>query len=66
MRDLTREEIVAMWLHGAAYARSGLGAIEWWKRLGESDRNNVLRFLKELDDATQPAKSKRARSRRAP
>jgi hypothetical protein len=53
MRELTRHEVVAMWLWSAEYARSGVGAIEWFKRLPEHRRRNVEDFVKQYDEAAQ-------------
>lgn len=52
-RELTRGEVVAMWLWGAEYAKSGLGAIEWFRRLSASRRDTVLRFLRQYEHSRQ-------------
>ncbi len=51
MRDLTRSEVVAMWLWGFEYARSGLGAIEWYEQLTPSRVRLVADFIGEYETA---------------
>ena len=51
MRDLTREEVVAMWLWGAEYAASGLSAIEWHSRLDASRHALILDFINQYERA---------------
>jgi hypothetical protein len=45
MRDPTPEEVAAMWLYGAEYARQNLGIIDWYARLDASRRETVQRFV---------------------
>lgn len=49
MRELTKQELVAMWFYGAEYARSGLSAVDWWKQLDASRQGAVNRFIAEYD-----------------
>lgn len=37
MRELTPEEVAAMWLYSADYARSGLSAVDWWQNMLENE-----------------------------
>jgi hypothetical protein len=53
MRDLKREEVVAMWLWSAEYAQSGLSAIGWWRTLDTPRRHLVEDFVKEYEAAAK-------------
>jgi len=48
VREPTREERAAMWLYHGEYARSGLGAIEFWKGLSGYAKRNVERMVEEI------------------
>lgn len=52
LRKLTKQEVVAMWLHGEIYARLGMGAIAFYKQLGISQKDNIDRMLKEIKETT--------------
>ncbi|HEV8448551.1 MAG TPA: hypothetical protein VGQ44_17095 [Gemmatimonadaceae bacterium] len=51
MGKLTRPEVVAMWVWHEEYARSGLGAIEFFKRLDPSRVRVVADFIKQYEAA---------------
>ncbi len=51
MRELTRREVVAMWLWSAEYAKVGIGAIEWYERLSPSRKRNVEDLIKQYEKA---------------
>ncbi len=57
MVELTRREVVAMWLWSAEYAKSGLGAVEWHHRLSPIRRRNVDDFIAQYE-AAQKRESK--------
>lgn len=67
MRKLTREERAAMWLYHDEYAAQGLGAIEFYKRLGDSEKRCVRDMIKEILEAKpgsyrpEPRPQKKAR-----
>jgi hypothetical protein len=48
MRELTPDEVAAMWIYGAEYARSGMSATEWRKHLSDSRRAIVADFVTEM------------------
>lgn len=54
-RELNPEEVAAMWLYGAEYAKSGRSAIEWWKRLDESRKRVVRDFVEQMRRALASA-----------
>lgn len=49
--ELTKCEVAAMWLYGADYAKTGMGAIEWWKQLDASRRRVVQDFVARIEKA---------------
>ncbi len=51
MRELTRAEVVAMWLWGDDYARSGQSAIDWLKHLPPNRVRIVNDFMKRYESA---------------
>ena len=53
MRDLTRNEVVAMWLWHNEYAAQGGGAIEWYARLTKSEKRIVADFVSQYEVARQ-------------
>ena len=53
MRELTRYERGAMWLYHNEYAEGGLGAIEFWKKLGKYEKNTVRRMVKDIVEAKE-------------
>ena len=59
MRNLTKPEVVAMWLWGKEYANSGLGAVEWYERLNSYRKHLVDDFMAAYDVA--PAAKRRDR-----
>lgn len=50
-RELRSEEVVAMWLWGAEYAKGELSAIDFYRRLSESRKEMVDHFLAEIRKA---------------
>ena len=50
LRALTKQEVAAMWLYHELYARLGIGigAIAFYKNLGQSQKNNIDRMIKEI------------------
>lgn len=51
LRALTKQEVAAMWLYGEIYARLGVGAIKFYEELGQSQKSNIERMLKEIKEA---------------
>ena len=51
MRKLTQQETAAMWLYCERYAELGIGAIEFYKRLGQYEKNTVDRMIKDIEEA---------------
>jgi len=50
-RELFRVEVVAIWLWGGEYARSGLSAIEWYRNLAPFQKNLVADFMRQYEAA---------------
>lgn len=65
MREITQQERAAMWLYHNEYAATGLGAIEFYKRLGQYEKNNVDRMIAEICGAPNKACTGRKASKRA-
>ena len=61
MREITQQERAAMWLYHNEYAATGLGAIEFYKRLGQYEKNNVDRMIAEICGAPNKASTRRAK-----
>jgi hypothetical protein len=49
MRGLTKVEVAAMWRYSDEYARSGLGAIEFWKRLPNHKKSLAREMINEIE-----------------
>lgn len=49
-----------MWLYHAEYAASRLGAIEFYKRLGQYQKNTVGRMIRDIFETPKPRKKGRA------
>ena len=47
-REITKDEIGAMWLYHEEYANKRLGAIAFWKGLSDSQKSNVRRMVNEI------------------
>ena len=58
MREITQQERAAMWLYHDEYAETGLGAIEFYKRLGQYEKNNVDRMIVEICGAPNNASTR--------
>lgn len=56
LRELTQQERAAMWLYHEEYARLGIGAIEFYRRLGAGRRRTVDDMIKEICDCPKPKK----------
>jgi len=52
-RKLIRRECAAMWLYREEYAKSGLGAIEFYKRLSSYDKRTVDKMIDEIMKAPE-------------
>ncbi len=48
IRKLTQQERAAMWLYHAEYAKSGIGAIEFYKQLGQYQKNRVDEMIADV------------------
>ncbi len=46
--EITQQEKAAMWLYHSEYAKLGLGAVEFYKRLGQYEKNNVDRMIADV------------------
>ena len=55
MRDLTQQEVAAMWLWGAEYARTGLSAIDFYRQLDASRKRVVAEMVDEIVNAAPVA-----------
>jgi hypothetical protein len=53
MRELTPEEVAAMWLYGREYSRQSLGIIEWYARQDAGRKGTVQRFVAEMRAAIE-------------
>jgi hypothetical protein len=53
-RDLNphKAAVVAMWLHGARYAKQGLGSMGFWSSLTESEKE----ICRDMVDAIEKAR----------
>jgi hypothetical protein len=51
MRDLTREELAAMYVFHDEYALQARGAIEFWRTLAPGHKRVVRELLNQLDVA---------------
>jgi hypothetical protein len=60
MRKITQQEIAAMWLYHNEYAVSGLGAIEFYARLGQYEKNVVNQMIADICSAPSTAHSSQA------
>jgi len=59
-RDLTREEIAAMYVFNRDYALQSGGAIEFWQTLLPYRKRVVQQFLCLLDNARNPVQPREA------
>lgn len=53
IRDLTPNEVAAMWLWSSEYAKQGKGAIEFFKNLGESKQKICINMVEQMKEAIQ-------------
>ncbi len=53
MRNLTRNEVVAMWLWSKEYAAQGGGAIEWYRDMPASRVRIVADFIVQYETARE-------------
>ena len=60
-RDLTREEIAAMYVFHSEYAIQTCGAIQFWRLLPEYRKRVVLELLRQLDKAGNPVQPREPR-----
>jgi len=60
-RDLTREEIAAMYVFSHDYALQIGGAIEFWCLLAPSRKHVVQEFLRLLDKTSNPVQPREPR-----
>jgi len=51
MKKLTREEVVALWLHGDEYAYQPLGISDYYMNLTPAEKALIDQMLCELDAA---------------
>jgi hypothetical protein len=57
-RDLTREEIAAMYVFHSEYALQTCGAIEFWRLLAGYRKRVVVELLQQLDKAGNPVQAR--------
>jgi len=50
MSDVTQREKAAMWLYHNEYAALGIGAVAFYKRLSQHEKNNVDRMIKDITE----------------
>lgn len=62
MRELTRAEVVAMWLWDCAYSRQAKSAIDWCASLSPHRRGNVEDFITQYEAAREHELSARPAS----
>ena len=55
-RELTPEEVAALWLYGEEYAKSKLSATQWWKTLDEGRARVVIEFAEQMEKAFRDTK----------
>ena len=60
-RELTREEIAAMYVFHNKYALQIAGAIDFWRLLSPSRKHVVLEMLRQLDKVGNPVQTREPR-----
>ena len=58
LRKLTQQECAAIWLYYAEYVAQDLGGIEFYKRLGQYEKNCVDDMIRDIVAYEKPARRK--------
>jgi len=53
MRDVSRRELVAMWIWSEEYSKQKLGAIEWYRGLPANRKAIVDDFIQQYERARE-------------
>lgn len=51
-RNPSRRELIAMWIWSSEYARSGLGAVEFYERLNDARKRQIEACIKQFEEAS--------------